>query len=34
MNFVYILQSMDHPDQYYTGLCKDVLARLNAHNTG
>ena len=34
MNYVYILQSVDHPDQFYTGLCKDVPARLAAHNAG
>jgi hypothetical protein len=34
MHFVYILQNIDRPDQYSTGLCKDVLARLNAHNAG
>ena len=34
MNYVYILQSISHPDQFYTGLCNDVAARLSAHNTG
>jgi len=34
MNYVYILQSVDHPDQFYTGLCKDVETRLQAHNAG
>jgi predicted GIY-YIG superfamily endonuclease len=34
MNYVYILQSISHPCQFYTGLCKDVAARLNAHNAG
>jgi predicted GIY-YIG superfamily endonuclease len=34
MHFVYILQSISHPDQYYTGLCADVSARLSAHNAG
>jgi len=34
MNYVYILQSLSHPDQFYTGLCKDVEARLAAHNAG
>ena len=28
MNYVYILQSMSHPDQFYTVL-QDVAARLN-----
>lgn len=34
MHFVYVLQSIDHPDQFYTGVCKDVEARLEAHNGG
>ena len=34
MHFVYILQSISHPDQFYTGLCTDVPARLSAHNAG
>jgi predicted GIY-YIG superfamily endonuclease len=34
MNYVYILQSICHPEQFYTGLCSDVAARLNAHNLG
>ncbi len=34
MNYVYILQSIDHPDQFYTGLCTDVASRLQAHNAG
>jgi predicted GIY-YIG superfamily endonuclease len=34
MNYVYILQSISDPDQFYTGLCKDVQARLHAHNAG
>ena len=34
MSYVYILQSVGHPDQIYTGLCKDVTARLQAHNAG
>ena len=34
MNYVYILQSISHPDQFYAGLCNDVAARLSAHNTG
>jgi len=33
-NFVYILQSINHPDQFYTGLGSDVDARLAAHNAG
>ena len=31
---VYILQSISRPDQFYTGLCADVQARLAAHNAG
>ena len=34
MNYVYILQSVDHPDQFYTGRCKDVESRLANHNAG
>ena len=34
MHFVYILQSISHPDQFYTGLCADVPTRLSAHNAG
>lgn len=32
--FVYILQSIDSPEQFYTGLSEDVEARLRAHNAG
>ena len=34
MNHVYILQSLDHPDHFYTGLCGDVEKRLAVHNAG
>ncbi len=34
MNYVYLLQSLNHPDRFYTGLCKDVQARLASHNAG
>jgi predicted GIY-YIG superfamily endonuclease len=34
MHYVYILQSVSDPNQFYTGLCKDVEARLKAHNAG
>jgi predicted GIY-YIG superfamily endonuclease len=34
MHYVYILQSLSHPDQFYTGLCSDVASRLAAHNAG
>lgn len=34
MNYVYILQSVSDPDQFYTGLCRDVENRLAGHNAG
>ena len=34
LNYVYILQSVAHPDQFYTGLCSNVSTRLAAHNAG
>lgn len=34
MNCVYILRSVSHPDEFYTGLCKDLEARVAAHNAG
>ena len=34
MHYVYILQSLSEPDQFYTGLCADVETRLAAHNAG
>jgi predicted GIY-YIG superfamily endonuclease len=34
LNYVYILQSIGRPDQFYTGLCADVQKRLAAHNAG
>lgn len=34
MHYVYILQSVERPDQHYTGLCEDVHKRLTAHNAG
>ena len=34
MSFVYILQSISKPDEFYTGLCEDVGARLASHNSG
>ena len=33
-HYVYILQSISDPVQFYTGLCADVAARLPAHNAG
>jgi predicted GIY-YIG superfamily endonuclease len=34
MRYVYILQSLACPDQFYTVVCADVRARLAAHNAG
>ena len=34
MHYVYILQSLNDPSQFYTGLCTDVEQRLAAHNAG
>lgn len=34
MKYVYILQSVSHPEQYYTGSTDDFKQRLQAHNTG
>tara|TARA_R110002124_G_scaffold128525_1_gene289457 strand:- start:331 stop:573 length:243 start_codon:yes stop_codon:yes gene_type:complete len=34
MHFVYILQSIDHPEQYYCGVTDDVVKRLQEHNSG
>ena len=34
MHYVYILQSISDPDQFYTGLCANVQERLAAHNAG
>jgi putative endonuclease len=34
LNYVYMLQSVDHPNEFYTGLRADVGARLKAHNSG
>jgi len=34
MKFVYILQSIAHPDQYYTGSTDDFDERLKTHNAG
>lgn len=33
-HYVYILQSLADPTQFYTGLCSNVDARLAAHNAG
>ena len=34
MFYVYLLQSIDHPKQIYTGLTEDLPERLRAHNEG
>ena len=34
MKYVYLLQSLSHPEQRYTGLTADVSKRLDAHNAG
>lgn len=34
MHSVYIIQSIESPDQYYTGLTDDVDQRLADHNSG
>jgi predicted GIY-YIG superfamily endonuclease len=32
--YAYILQSENHPDNYYTGFTKDLESRLKSHNQG
>ena len=32
--FVYILKSLNTPDEYYVGVTSDVRKRLDAHNSG
>jgi len=34
MKYVYLLQSIDHPDQTYVGLADDLKSRFAAHNAG
>jgi putative endonuclease len=34
LNYVYILQSVAHPDEFYTGLRANVEQRLKTHNAG
>jgi predicted GIY-YIG superfamily endonuclease len=34
MKYVYLLESISHPDQTYVGLTDDLRARLAAHNAG
>ena len=32
--YVYIIQSENYPDRYYTGFTEDLDSRLSAHNAG
>ncbi len=34
MKFVYILESVNHPDRHYTGLTENVDMRVEKHNAG
>ena len=34
MSYVYRLQSIEHPEEIYTGFTSDVQKRLLAHNNG
>jgi putative endonuclease len=34
MKFVYILQSEQDPERFYTGITDDLQARLSKHNSG
>jgi len=34
MRYVYLLESVDRPDQTYVGLTIDLRRRLAAHNSG
>ena len=34
MYYTYILHSLSHPEQYYTGFTSDLVARLARHNKG
>jgi putative endonuclease len=34
MRYVYLLQSIDHPDETYVGLTDDLRSRFSAHNAG
>ena len=34
MKYVYLLQSVDYPNETYVGLADDLRARLAAHNAG
>jgi predicted GIY-YIG superfamily endonuclease len=32
--FVYVIQSVEHPDRYYCGLTSNARTRLEVHNSG
>lgn len=34
MYYVYIIQSINHPDQVYVGCTEDIKKRLSNHNNG
>jgi putative endonuclease len=34
VTYVYILQSVEHPEQYYIGITADLRSRLKKHNAG
>jgi putative endonuclease len=34
MKYVYLLQSISHPEKRYIGLTEDIINRLDAHNNG
>jgi putative endonuclease len=34
MTYVYILQSVENPENYYVGATRDLRARLQKHNAG
>ena len=34
MFYVYIIQSLNKPDKFYTGFSGNVIARLKEHNSG
>ena len=34
MKYVYLLQSIDYPDETYVGHTDDLRSRFSAHNTG
>lgn len=34
MKYVYILQCINDPERYYTGITDDLKARLTGHNAG